>query len=335
MFLQNRNPIMKHTPQLHESTFDNNCLSILNHMGRAWEDRAQVKQKQIEAGMAFSIEYDDFLDDLLPFHQHPLYEEVDDEIRTSILSAAWIAYNEKTIDIESKIITPVCNRIIYSDLPGVDTDLYRWLAAETLVDESYHILMVLNTCRACRSHRDLMHLRLPDFELIQKIDFQASQYAFEWQRDLLKLAACIVSEVFISDYLSVLSNSDTVQPINRMTTEAHRQDELAHSKIFDTLAKEIFVNLSPKEKDFFCEVLPLPVRWFASKELPAWESALNQIGFKHTREVIGDCQAELDKTLMSIDYSELITLATNMGILDTAIGQDAFEREGLLNNAKI
>lgn len=310
----------------------NECIAALAKMGDMWKGRAQVKNEEFEVEMMYSTEYDDFLDSLIPFHRHPRYAELDDDTRTKILSSGWIAYNEKTIDIESKIISPICNEIIYGTLPGTRDETIKWLAAETLVDEAYHVLMVINTARSARIQRGLSELRLPSFDLVNNIELEAAKYSENWQKKIVRLVACICSEVFISDYLSLLSDADDVQPINKITTDAHRKDELAHSGIFRYLTKEIVQHLTPRELAFFAQVLPRPMRWFASQELSVWETILQQLHYPHTKEVIGDTRAEAEVALFRVDYSELIDLANETGLLDTPEGRESFMAEGLLGD---
>jgi len=310
----------------------NNSIAALEKMGVVWKDRAQVKNEEYEVEMMYSTEYDDFLDRLIPFHQHPRYGEIDDEMRTTLLSSGWIAYNEKTIDIESKIISPICNEIIYGTLPGTRDETIKWLAAQTLTDEAYHVLMVIQTARMARTQRGLLDLRLPSFDLVNQIELEAAKYSENWQKKIVRTVACICSEVFISDYLSLLSDADDVQPINKITTDAHRQDELAHSGIFRHLTKEIVQHLTPRELAFFAQMLPRPMRWFASQELNVWETILQQLNYPHTKEVIGDTRAQAEVALFRVDFSELIELAQETGLLDTPEGRESFEAEGLLGN---
>lgn len=313
----------------------NECIAALAKMGDMWKERAQVKNEEFEVEMMYSTEYDDFLDRLIPFHQHPRYGELDDEMRTKILSSGWIAYNEKTIDIESKIISPICNELIYGTLPGTRDETIKWLAAQTLTDEAYHVLMVIQTARMARTQRGLLDLRLPSFDLVNQIELEAAKYSENWQKKIVRLVACICSEVFISDYLSLLSDADDVQPINKITTDAHRKDELAHSGIFRNLTKEIVQHLTPRELTFFAQMLPRPMRWFASQELNVWETILQQLNYPHTKEVIGDIRAEAEVALFRVDFSELIELAQETALLDTPEGLESFEAEGLLGNASM
>ena len=46
--------------------------------------------------------------------------------------------------------------------------------------------------------------------------------------------------------------------------------------------------------------------------------------------MIGDIRAEAEVALFRVDYSELIELAQETGLLDTPEGRDSFVAEGLI-----
>jgi len=267
---------------------------------------------------------------VIPLIKHPKFSENYEEFREKILSFGWIAYNEKTIDIESKIISPVCTDLIYQRLPGSNKDAIRWIASETLVDESYHVLMVVNALRVCKNVRGLENINLGNFELTHKMNMEMDLVDEAWKRQLIQLTTSIVSEVFISDYLSQISNSSGIQPLNRLVTTAHREDEMAHSGIFKILAKEIYHSLNNKQQEFFVTHLAKPVKWFASKELSVWHKILQHLHFPHANEIINDCRSEGESDLSRIDYSELIALSEEAGILDTLVGRETFMEEGII-----
>ena len=308
--------------------------NLLEKMNVNWHKHARVKQKineQSNPELTFDETISDFRTDLLPFKAHPDFLAAPTQMQTKILSAGWIAYNEKTIDIEAKVITPACNHIIYRSVPGVEDGISQQIASETLVDEAYHILLVVNACHITRKRRGLESLRLPEFNLVSKMQREQERYPETWQKTLIQVATAIVSEVFISDYLDLLSNDTTIQPFNRLTVATHKRDELSHSGIFKHLAKCIYSELTQEQKDFFIEVLPKPVLWFANVELNVWQTMLEQIGFVKAESMIADCAAANEVNLLRIDYSELITLASEMGILDSQRGVDSFAKAGLFN----
>ena len=77
-------------------------------------------------------------------------------------------------------------------------------------------------------------------------------------------------------------------------------------------------------------MLPKPVHWFANSELEVWQAMLQHIGFRTTDTVIRDCRRANEENLARIDYSAVIALAQEVGLLDGQRGLDSFAREGLV-----
>ncbi|HLB43675.1 MAG TPA: diiron oxygenase [Gammaproteobacteria bacterium] len=302
---------------------------ILNKLSRSWKNRAQVRRSMGE-NILFNENAEDFLVDLLPFKDHPIFCNASEDMKRKILSCGWIIYNQKTITIETDIINPTCTNILSGIIPGATNPVSKQIICETMVDESYHVLLVTNAIALTGQKRDIF-LKLTLFNLVKNMKKYQEKRSSGWERILVQLATAIVSEIFISDYLKLLSENEKIQLINRFTTKAHRDDELAHSNIFKNLTKCIYANLNRKEKEFFAEFLAKPVRWFADRELDVWQIALEQIGFKNAHNMILDCKNFNSKCLMHIDYSVLVSLADELGITNMPKGQDSFYKEGLIN----
>ena len=308
--------------------------ALLQRLAASWGRRARVKQPELEGDSLFDAGKDDFIPDLLPFQDHPAFVSASEDMKRRILSCGWLAYNEKTVDIESKIVAPACHHIIAGAVPGLQDAVSQQIAAQTLVDEAYHEFLVLSACRVTRERRGLRALTLPESRLIVEMRRAQAQCDKRWQGILVQLATAIVSEVFISDYLNLLSAETTIQPFNRLTVSAHRHDELAHGSIFKGLTACLYGGLSRREREFFVEVLPKPVRWFANVELDVWQAMLQQIGFRDADRVIRDCRSDNEDNLARVDYSDLITLAEELGLLDEQRGFDSFARAGLIDHGK-
>jgi hypothetical protein len=302
-------------------------------MSDNWQQRAQVRQISRDSSTSelnFDLNKDDFRLDLLPFKEHPLFQQSSIELQKQILSCGWIAYNEKTVDIEAQIVTPACNYILYRDVPGVEDGISQQIVSETLTDEAYHILLVVNACNVTRQYRNLEALKLPSFDLVVKMRQEQAKCTEVWQKMLVQLAVAIVSEVFVSDYLDLLATDKTIQPLNRLTVATHKQDEVSHSLIFIHLAKCLYHHLTNEQRTFFVDVLPKPVLWFASQEWRVWQTMLEQIDFPNAAEMISDCAVRAESDLTRVDYSDLIALSRELGILDSQQGIDSFSRAGLL-----
>jgi len=313
------------------------CRALLEKMAGNWHRRAQVARAREKVTAERSPEYafdpkrPDFRTDLLPFASHPDFVEAPAAWQERVLSCGWLAYNAKTIDIESQAIAPACNAVIYRELPGVEDGASQLIASDTLVDEAYHVQLVVSACRITRERRDLEALRLPSFNLVKQMRREQARCSEPWQRLLVQFATATVSEVFISDYLELMATDETVQPFNRLTVLTHFRDEKAHHSIFKQLAQCVYASLTSEQKVFFAEVLPKPVRWFADAELEVWRAMLDQIGFPNADRMVADVESVRAVNLMRVDYSGIVSLAEELGILDCAEGRTSFEQAGLLN----
>jgi hypothetical protein len=125
---------------------------------------------------------------LLPFREHQAFLVAPDDMRQQILSCGWLAYSEKTVDIESKIIAPACNHIISGEVPGLQDGVSKQIAGQTLVDEAYHELLVLKACLVTRARRGLGTVTVPESQLIVQMRQAQAQCSAPWQQVLVHLA---------------------------------------------------------------------------------------------------------------------------------------------------
>jgi hypothetical protein len=301
---------------------------LLARIAKGWGHRAQVKQR--EPALDYEDDRPDFLERLLPFHAHPTYLALDDFTKRQILSCGWLIYNEKTVAIELDIVSPACTDILYENVPGLDNEWAKEIVCETMVDEAYHLLLVKNANRLTRERRHLTHIRVPQFALVRQMQEEQAKYQSSWASMLVRLSTAVVSEIFISDYLHLLSEETSIQPLNRATVAAHRHDELAHSKIFAELTRSFYGALSSSQKSFFAETLPKSIFWFADKELALWGDVLRQLGVQGASDMVKDCEHLNRIALERLDYSGVVKLAEDVGILSTREGRAAFANAGLI-----
>ena len=152
------------------------------------------------------------------------------------------------------------------------------------------------------------------------------------EKKLIQLATCIVSEIFISDYLHQLSEDFLIQPLNRETVAAHRHDELAHSQIFKSQMKCLYGALNNEQRRFFAEILPLPILFFADLELDIWHRMLVQLQVSGATEMIKNCRQLNQQAIQRVDYSGVTALAAEVGMLDDEAGRRRFVDHGLMLN---
>jgi hypothetical protein len=289
----------------------------IERLTESWSSRANVRK----TGQDLTLDYDprrpDFLTELLPFHDHPIYQKAPEECKQAVLACGWIAYNEKTVAIESKIVSPACMHLIDGEVPGFPRQRYRSSVAQALTDEAFHVLLVVQATGVTRQRRRLEELTLPSFELVHSMQQLQEKHPEKWKKILIQLATSVVSEVMVSEYLSRLSNAFDIQPLNRITTEIHRRDESAHNGLFKSLGAVIYHGLSAREREFFVGALSMPSLWFASPELDVWEAMLKQIGFPDAERMIADCRAQRRTKDIHLDLSTLEVLFADLGVENT------------------
>jgi hypothetical protein len=301
---------------------------MLERLATSWSKRAYVKKPELVP--FFTEGKEDYLEGLLPFRDMPQYTSCSPELKSRVLSCGWLMYNAKTVQIESEIVNPICLSIIAREMPGLHAGETQLAVCETMVDEVYHVHLVEQASRLTRERRGLEHLVIPRFNLVRHMQKRQGGYSEPWQRRMVQFATAVVSEIFISDYLHLLSESDDIQAFNRDTVAAHRHDELAHSPLFRSLAQLFSSGLSEVERATFADILPEPVVWFADRELDTWLAVLQQIGFPKADEMIRECRSLGAADLTSLDYAGVLSLAEEIGIMDSAVRRDSFVRHGLV-----
>ncbi|WP_137939592.1 diiron oxygenase [Chitinivorax sp. B] len=302
---------------------------MLERISSSWGRRAQVRRGEAHESHTFDLTRPDFLVELLPFQYHPRFKQLNESELGQILTSAWLIYNAKTLDIENYVVSPLCVDAMTGHYPGIRDQLSQQLICETMVDESYHVLLTINACTVTRRMRDTK-ITIPCSTLVQRMQAFAAQYSEPWQKRLVHFATCVVSEIFISDHLLLISSSDVVQPLHQQVVDAHRRDEATHRMIFREFAQKVYRELSPSQQQFFATILPKPVRWFAAQDFACWHSILSELGIPDITDMIHDCQT-YHATRVDVDYSGVIDLARELGITDTLSGREAFGNEGLLD----
>ncbi len=286
-------------------------------MKDTWAARAAVKCEELNFGQLFERSKADFLVELLPFSDHPDFERAPHHFQQTALSCGWLAYNEKTVAVESKVVSPACMHIIDGEIERLPWETCRESASQALVDEAYHILLITSATAITREERQLTNLKVPQFELIKQMQAWQEESPEPWKRMLIQIACSIVSEVTVSDYLNLLGDSQVIQPLHTITTAIHRRDELAHNSVFKALGAMIYDSLNVRERDFFLSALSKPAGWFASAELDVWQSMLQQINFPNADRMIADCRDQKGDRCVQLDLSTLDTLVSDLGISDS------------------
>jgi hypothetical protein len=303
---------------------------LLQVVSRSWSRRAQVKVGALEERLSFDPESDDFLDGLVPFHEHPAYRRLSPRERSRVLTCGWIAYNAKTVAIETEVVTPACTALLRADLAGVDDAWAQRAIAETMVDEAYHVYLAITVTNLSKQARGL-DPPLPPFALARQVRERAAAATSSRSRAIVQLAVATVSELLISGYLAQLSTDTSIQPVHRESVAAHWRDERAHSSIFAELAERVCQKLRADEVDDFVRALADAALWFADAEWDVWASLLEYLDIGARSELIADfAPAQRSGRLRPGNYEKLIEFAAEAALLERPACREAFAQVGLI-----
>lgn len=274
-----------------------------------WYKRARVKSASPYEDVLFQQDRWDFLPELMPFNNHPLWEAVSEERKKIAAAYGWLIYNLKTIGIETRVISPLCYSII-EDKNQISSGFgFARIISQTLIDESYHTLLSLEGIEGIQQKRDIPQIKLPECKLLTNYHDALTECKQDWEKEIVQMGMVVASEVLISDYLALIATSETIQPLCRLITRTHWKDELAHANTFKLVAETIMSRFSLSQNELFMERIIQSAEWFADKELEIWETILTSIDIPRAAEIIADSKkssAESTNTLADRKINNLI-----------------------------
>lgn len=279
--------------------------SILKKLLKGWS-RRESRREDWAPEMRFDLEREDFPVKLLPFADHPLFWAAPQEARTELLTCAWLAYNRKAVDLEERIVGPACMTISRGELPGVEEPNVRAAARACFVDEGAHILMLHAANHLARVHRQLEHIRLAPTTMVTQLDTALAAESDGAKRSLLRLAAAVIAENSITDYLATLLQPNAVlQPLHRALTEWHRKDELAHAGMFRSILTLVHQNLDQAQKLFLGKSLLWAREQFYAVDWHNWQSLLQQLKFPNGERLFEEAQDNCRALARSAHFSAI------------------------------
>lgn len=312
--------------QLNNSGTDDNVRDMLKKLSTLWKTRAAVNQDIPDyEDLAFNPEKEDYSTSLLPFRDHPAWQEAPEEIKNQCLSYAWAIYNLKTIYIECNVVAPACEDIIKTPPQSENRVLLQDVMSQALLDEALHTRMSIMACNYIYEMRNLPPLNFSDFNLVQWRNDILSSCNAEWERRLTRFAIACASETLITDYLKTMAEDTTIQPICHEVTRIHAVDEWSHSSVFSFVATDIIRGLSRKERDYLKSIILKTVQMFANNELGAWEAVFSTTQFPHARDIIHDIG---DSNEISVYTDSVEALIDRIGL--TGQVQSSTHRESLV-----
>ncbi|WP_277809915.1 diiron oxygenase [Chromohalobacter canadensis] len=287
---------------------------ILARLTESWNQRVAVRKARLDLNDYYDTTAPDFPPSMVPFWNDPRFQAIDETKKRRVLAGAWINYNEKTICVEDKVINPMCSLLLRDALPGVGDSVTKKAIAQTQVDEQFHILMCLEVCDCARRQHQLHDLHIPTPLLEQRMETALSKADNEREFALIRMAYATVAEMTINVFLKRLSQDRGIQPLNRLNTELHRQDEASHAAIFGEIARAVYERLGTGQQAIFRAHLMRAIDDFIELDVGFWRAILDYLAIPERESILQD-MASKSRTNRSLrDYSALVKLLRQIGI---------------------
>ena len=291
--------------------------AIINRLAGNWHRRATVKRDEPDLDALFDADRPDYPERIVPFRDHPTWQGLPDELRSRLLSWAWIAYNRHTVLAEQRVANPAFALVMEGEFPGLGGQDMEIALAQAMVDEQYHSLMHISASALTRRKRgyDFADGILPESHTARTHQRMREQCAERWQRSLTTLAFATVSEISINAYLDLLANDPDIQVVNSTTARLHNRDEYCHASISDEMAKLVYDVLDADKRRFFLDMLVAGLDAFVATDYATWTAILETENVPGARRMVADVQAEQSSSRLVRDYSGLHSLVSDMNVL--------------------
>ncbi|WP_437931893.1 diiron oxygenase [Sorangium sp. So ce291] len=270
--------------------------SIVDRICRNWSTMSTVRNGEfVEVPEpSFDPEMHDFPRQLLPFRNHPEYASLDESVHRRIESFAWVSWNKRVVDTEERVVSPALAALMSG---GTDIRLKgsaRMAIRQALVDEYFHSHMHDVAVGITARGRDL------PVELTDRLNRPACVYRSyaktaerlesSWEKDLARLAWCVVGELSIYEFLGRVSEDETIQPSSRTLLKLHERDEAAHASLVAQVMRDHFSQFSTKQRDAFINYLPLAMDGFSQEDWLVWQDILEVAGVASAKQIVSDVQ---------------------------------------------
>jgi alpha-N-dichloroacetyl-p-aminophenylserinol N-oxygenase len=292
--------------------------AVISRLAGNWHRRATVKRSEPDIDALFDADRPDYPERIIPFRNHPTWQGMPDDLRSRLLSWAWIAYNRHTVLAEQRVANPAFALVMEGEFPGLGGQDMEIALAQAMVDEQYHSLMHISASALTRRKRgcDFADNLLPESHTARTHQQLRAQCAERWQRSLTTLAFATVSEISINAYLDLLADDPDIQVVNSTTARLHNRDEYCHASISDEMAKLVYDVLDTEKRRFFLDMLVAGLDAFVATDYATWMAILQIENVPGWGRMVADVQDDKSSSRLVRDYSGLHSLMSDMNVLN-------------------
>ena len=271
-----------------------NTNFIVDKICRNWPTRSAVRNGEfVEVPEPFfDVKMRDFPTELVPFRNHPSYVELDEEIKRKVETLAWISWNKRVVDTEELVVTPALVALMNGSTDICLKGPAKTAIRQTVVDEYFHSHMhdvaVGVTTRGRKIPLSVVDRLSRPAWVYRSYMALASTLDHAWERDIARLAWCVIGELSIYEFLNIVSADEDIQPASRTLLRLHERDEAAHASLIAQIIKDHYHQLKPAQKSRFDSSIPVAMDGFSQEDWHTWLDILQAAEIPCAAEIISD-----------------------------------------------
>ncbi|MBB4967231.1 diiron oxygenase [Saccharothrix violaceirubra] len=288
--------------------------SVLRRIVAAWPRRAAVARDPQAADRTdpYDPEVPDYPLSVVPFAEHPRFQDASPERRSRVLTGLWLGYNERVVETERLVAEPGFRLLVDGAFPGTSPLLCQAIR-QSIVDESYHTYMHWTAHTRTMELRGVRE-RPPRPTLVTYRRLRAAMDAMPeaWERDIAVLVWSAVAETCVNSLLALVARARDIQPMHSLITTLHLRDEAAHGSILVEVMRELFVHMGREQRAAVARCLPLALDAFAEQDPGVLLAELRAADVAGAEEIVGD----LGPGRVVRDFTGARRLVAELGLLD-------------------
>lgn len=275
-------------------TTSNHSNNIVSRLCSNWSTRATVRNGEfVETPEPFfDPDMKDFPEYMLPFNKHPQYQNATLEKRQLVETLSWISWNKRVVDTEELVISPALIAIMNGHTDLKITGVDRMAIRQTLVDEYFHSHMheiaVGITVRGRNISDDIVSSLNRPACVYRTYKKAADSLETDWEKDIARLAWCVVGELSIYEFLGKVSADPYIQPASSSLLKLHERDEAAHASLIGQIMRDHFHEFGDSQKRCFVKHLPLAMDGFSQEDWVVWQDILELAEIDDAKQIVFD-----------------------------------------------
>lgn len=264
-----------------------------------------------------------------PVCNHSLIEEKYPHLVNQLLTYHMYRYMTFTINLELKVVNRSTRKIVEGTLPFQVSEQDRLNAFRLYCDEGYHALFSADILQQAIDLTGTAAPQNPEPSFLGSLRLHCG---IPEERNLLELVFTIVSETLITSNLSQVHRAGEMPEAIKDVIRDHALDEARHHIYYRDLFFQLWVNLTPREKERIAGIIPHFIMAFIRPDTTAIMNELLQAGVSSK-----DAQSILEETYTNkviSDYatksaSQMMSYCREVGILDYGKARDSFGLVGI------